>query len=315
MTSNYHKKIKEFIKSEKFAHLSFLDNEWFTSKDKAYIGFYYFILCLKNEKNEHVLDEIISREGSLSNAYLYLGKTATDIYDTQRSNHISLNFFRKAIEADSHNSDAYWCIYLNTYDFKYLIKSVKINRKNNNLNQAIKKISYAFNSNNIDKISKEDLLFLKEIYTSPDSTECKNKNDILALIYFLLDEFDLGIEIIRNSNHLNYDIINKYFDKNLIDFNLALSKVYFFNKEKFLLGDNKKIYEIYKEEAKKGQPNPTKDALIHKAYLADQFLDVINYFKEGKEKNDFIDKLKSSLYYLLAQTELKQDIDSNRSLS
>ncbi|QPF39129.1 DUF2971 domain-containing protein [Acinetobacter sp. TTH0-4] len=310
MTSDYHKKIKEFINNANFSHLSFLEDVWSTSENKDYIGFYYFILSLKNENNEHVLDEIINREGSLSNAYLYLGRTAQHIYDSHRSTHISLNFYRKAIEADSLSSAAHWCIYQSCYDIKYLIKSLEIDYQNKDISQIKQKINHVFNSKSIDTLSKEDLLFLKKIYTIPDSNKGINKNDVLVLIYFLLDDFDSGIEIIRKTSYLDADVIKKYYDNNLIDFDMAVSKVHFYNIDQFLLGDHKNIYEFYKKEAKKGELNPTKDVLIHKAYLADQFLDVINYYEEEKEKNALNDKLKSSLYYLLSQTELNQNIDN-----
>lgn len=307
MLSENHNKIKEFINSAKFSHLTFLDDVWSTSENKAYIGYYYFILSLKNENNKHVLDEIIIREGSLSNAYLYLGITAQDIF---ANTHIGINFYRKAIEADSQSSDAHWCIYQSCFDINYLIKSLEIDYQNKDISKVTQKLGTVFISNDIDKLSKRELLFLKKIYTLPDSNKRVHKTDILVLIYFLLDEFDSGMEIILESNYLDGDVIKKYFDKNLIDLDMAISKIQFHDIDKFLFEDHKKIYEYYKEEAKKGEPYPTKEALIHKAFLADQFMDVINYYEEEKEKNNIIDKLKSSLYYLLSQVELNQNIDN-----
>ncbi|MBU3847815.1 MAG: DUF2971 domain-containing protein [Candidatus Acinetobacter avistercoris] len=301
-------KIKEFIRNKKLSHLSFLDDVWSTSDNKDYIGFYYFILHLKDENNKHVFDEIINREGSLSKAYLYLGNIARDIFTDIELKYISLEFFSKAVKEDDQNSEAYFQLYYYTRSLKYLVELLKVEFKKNNINEHIMQVSQTFSAIGMDKLSKEDLLFLKEIYTLPDLPEDTKKQNILASLYFYLDESDLGREIIVSSDELDFEIIKKYLDGGLIDLDLALSKVSFYNRERLLSGDHKRIYEIYKEEAKKSKTNPIKDVLIHKAFLADEFMDVITYYQEA---TDIFNKLKPSLHYLLSQIALKQEIDKN----
>lgn len=303
------KQIKEWINNKKFSRLSFLDNVWVTSKNDSYIGFYYFIQDLKNKNLDTVFNEIVSRKGSESNAYLYLGRIAHNLFDTFRTAHIPISFFKKAIELDDKNAEAHWFVYYINSDLKSFINALKIDYENKKIDELNSKIRSLFNFLDLGEANENDLISLKEILTHIDLKYTEKTNNILISIYFYLNDFPEGLRLIENTEKVRPEIIQKYLEKNLISLDRTIEKLHYWQVDEFLNQYPSRIYTEYLKEAKKGGINPIKEVLIHKAFLANEFNDVISHFNEALQTSDFVDSMKSHLHYLLAQLATYQPLD------
>lgn len=301
------KDIENLIKNNKFSMLSFLDSEWSSSKNPYYIGFYYFTLQLKQESTETVFKEIVLRQSSESNAYLYLAKIANNIFTSLSKNYIALKLYRKAIEADAQNSDAHWSYYYLTNNFDSLLASLNIDYKKGNFEHIKRKLQFIYiNTSKKLNFPKDNWLLIKKIYAE---IEISPKKELLILAHYYLEEFDRGIEVIKSSNKVSYEVIKRYFDKNLISADLVLSKIHIWEKDRFLENDHRAIYKEYLDEAKLGQPNPTKEVLIKKAFLAEEYEDVLNYVNNTSQSESFLLTLEVFIYYLIAQLLLNQSLN------
>ncbi|MDC5102116.1 hypothetical protein NRA35_20090, partial [Acinetobacter baumannii] len=125
---------------------------------------------------------------------------------------------------------------------------------------------------------------------------------------YLLKEWEVGVDYIQKSENFDVNVIKTYYDHGLITIDIAISKLHFFQVEMLIGNDPQKIYEIYLEESKKGDMNPTKSALIKKAYMAEKFLDVIELFELTADTEKLIFSLDTYLFYLLSQSELNLPI-------
>ncbi|WP_171496555.1 DUF2971 domain-containing protein [Acinetobacter nosocomialis] len=310
MSSNLDDKIKEWIRNEKFSQLSFLDDEWSSSENKNYHGYYYFILSIKNENNNFVFNEIVEVQGSVSNAYYYLGEIAHSIYNAHRSKHIALNFFYKATEIDNNNAKAHWAIFHYSHNLSSLVNALKIFKINGELNKIKNLLFFSPGIDDLSELDSEDLLLLKNIFCEKIFADVRGVIDLLILVYFHLKEFESGILLINKKEKISYKILKKYLDLKLIPLDMVINKLNVWDFDKIVNDDNEKIYELYLIEAAKGFENPIKDVLVSKAYLAKKYSEVIEHFEDGLQSNKLINLNESKLYYLLAQVNLNHKIDN-----
>ncbi|EXB91065.1 TPA: DUF2971 domain-containing protein [Acinetobacter baumannii] len=312
MNTNDQKKIINWIKNEKFSHLNFLEEEWNTSDNDYYPGYYYFILDMKNDNNDFVFDEIVKRKGSEAEAYFYLGYVAGKIFDYNKSRHTELGFYRKALLIDSNHADANWSVFYYTNKIDHLLKCLNYFYKNDEIQKIKNVLNNIYDLDGLEELSREELLFLKKILNHNELRGNRNIDRILIDLCFCLGDLEEGLEIINNVDKVNYRIIKKYIDENLITLEDSLLKINSFELGKIRNCDKKKIYEVFLNEAKAGGPNPTIDVLIQKAYEARNFNDVISHFEKANKEDKLIAIIDSHLYYLLAQIEL--DRDSNKQI-
>lgn len=302
------KEIIEWIKRKSYSSLAFLDDCWVSSENEWYLGFYYFVLDLKQEDHKKVFDEIISRHGSESSAYLYLGKTAQKIFSSFGGLHIAASFYRKSIELNKENSEAYWGLFSINGDMAYCLKSLNFdyeNKKTNQLQNKLDNILYLLRDEST--LSHEDWQLVKKIVS--DGEASRNQNIILSM-YFNLGDVEGALAMIASMDYVDVKIIQPYFDQGLISKSEALSKLHFFQISTFLGEDYKRIYQECLKEFKKGDANPTRMLLIRDAFNAGEFNDVIAHYNESPADEDFFaESLKSRLYYLVSQYVLKQTIN------
>ncbi|WP_098732921.1 DUF2971 domain-containing protein, partial [Acinetobacter baumannii] len=301
------KSICNWIKNNQFSRLTFLDEEWQSTKYKKYMGYYYFILDIKGESNEFVLEELIKREGSKANALIFLGNVANKIYESILPP-VGLNFFRKALDEDCNSSEAHWIVYCYTYCIENFIAAIKLDYESKNYDAVNFRGNNIKDIEEINKLSSGDLNLLKNILNDFHITQTDKIRSILSKICYLLKEWEVGVDYIQKSENFDVNVIKTYYDHGLITIDIAISKLHFFQVEMLIGNDPQKIYEIYLEESKKGDMNPTKSALIKKAYMAEKFLDVIELFELTADTEKLIFSLDTYLFYLLSQSELNLPI-------
>ncbi len=305
---DFDKSICKWIKNNQFSKLGFLVEEWQSDEHKSFMGYYFFVLDLKGESNDFVLEELIKREGSKANALIFLGNIANKIYNIRR-NQVSISFYRAALEEDSSCSEAHWKLYYYTYCVENFLNSLKIDYTNKCYQSITAKANNFGSCEKLSKLSPIDLDILKNILTDSNINKSDKIRSILSEIYFQFNEFEIGLELILKSEKIEVEVIEKYYMKNLINLDTAISKVYEFQAKRLIGEDVSKIYNVYLEESKKGNPNPTKAVLIKKAFMAEKYQDVIEIFELREEEDKHFFNTETYLIYLISQTEVKQTIN------
>jgi hypothetical protein len=302
------KKIIEWIKSKAYSKLTFLEDHWLSSENEWYLGFYYFMQDFKQGDLQHIFSVIVSRLDDRSSAYCYLGNTAEKIFNSIDTHHIPACFYRKAIEFNEENSDAHWGLYHISRDMVFCLKSFKLDYECGNFDKLNYKIDNLYpNPNTMSELSREDWLLIKRILLDVRASCHQN---MLISAHFYLSEFDEGIALIDAANKVNIAILQPYIDQTLISKNELLSKIYDWQVNEFLDGDHKQSYQECVKEFKKGNLNPTRTVLIHRAFRAEAFQDLVIYYDDAPLDDVLLlHDLNSHLYYLLAQSYLNQELN------
>ncbi|AYO13887.1 DUF2971 domain-containing protein [Vibrio owensii] len=302
------KKIISWIKNQEFSKLTFLDNCWQSDENEWYLGFYYFIQYLKQECLDDVIAEVTSRHSDESSAYCYLGDTANKIYSSFNEQHIPACFYRYAIKLNPNNAHAHWGLFITDDDTNSCITSLKLDYENNEFEKLGRTIDNLFyRRKHFSNFTLQDWHFIKSLIQDSKIT-CRR--DMLVFALFYLDEVEDCLALIESIETVSVEIIEEYFDRGLISKDFALSKLSFWQVDKFLGDDNKAIYQAYIKESEKGEANPTRRILIQKAFLASEYKDVVTYYEEAPT-DDLHNRLDIDvcLYYLLALSYLKQPVN------
>ncbi|MEO9654340.1 DUF2971 domain-containing protein [Marinomonas sp.] len=305
MSSVDDKKIISWIKEQEFSKLTFLDSCWRSDGNEWYLGFYYFIQYLKQECLDDVIAEVTLRHSDESSAYCYLGDTANKIYDSFNEQHIPACFYRYAIKLNPNNSYAHWGLFITDHNTNSCITSLKIDYEKNEfekLGRTIDNLLYC--GNNFSNFTLQDWQFIKSLVQDSKVT-CGNGMLVFALFY--LDEVENCLALIESMETVNVEIIEAYFNRNLISKEFALSKLRYWQVDKLLGNDNKEIYQVYVKESEKGEANPLKQVLIQKAFQAGEYKDVVTYHEDvSTDDLHYRHDINGRLYYLLALSHLKQ---------
>lgn len=302
------KQIINWIKNRKFSKLTFLDNCWQSDENKWYLGFYYFIQYLKQECLDDVIAEVTSRHGDESSVYCYLGDTANKIYNSFNEQHIPACFYRHAIKLNPNNADAHWGLFITDHNTNSCIKSLKLYYENNQFKHLGHRIDTLHHrSPRFSCFTLQDWQFIKSLIQDSNVT-CKS--DMLVFVHFYLDEVEDCLALIESMKTVSIEIIEEYFNRNLISKEFALSKLFYWQIDKFLGDDYKAIYQAYVKESEKGGANPLRQVLIQKAYYAGEYKDVVTYH-EAATKDDLLYQADMNvyLYYLLALSHLKKPVN------
>jgi hypothetical protein len=302
------KQIINWIKNQEFSKLTFLDSCWQSDENEWYLGFYYFIQYLKQECLDDVMAKVTSRHGDKSSAYCYLGDTANKIYSSLIEQHISACFYRHAIKLNPNNAHAHWGLFITDNDTNSCITSLKLDYENNefeNLGRTIGNLFYR--TKHFSDFTLQDWQFIKSLIQDSKVT-CRG--DMLVFVLFYLDEVEDCLALIESMDTVSVEIIEGYFNRNLISKEFALSKLYYWQVDKFLGDDNKAIYQAYVKESEKGKVNPLRQVLIQKAFLAGEYEDVVTHHEEAPTDDlHYRHDINGRLYYLLALSHLKQPVN------
>lgn len=303
------KRIINWIKNREFSKLTFLDNCWQSHENEWYLGFYYFIQYLKQECLDDVIAEVTSRHGDESSAYCYLGDTADKIYSSFNEQHIPAGFYRHAIKLNSNNAHAHWGLFIKDDDTNSCIKSLQLDYENNEFERLRHTIDNLgrYRSNSFSAFTLQNWQFIKSLIQDSRVT-CSR--DMLVFALFYLDEVQNCLALIESMETVSVEIIEAYFNRNLISKEFALSKLHYFNVDKLLGDDKKAIYRAYVKESKKGEANPLRQVLIQKAFQAGEYKDVVTYHEEAlTDDSHYPHDISEHLYYLLALSHLGQPVD------
>ncbi|WP_050646637.1 DUF2971 domain-containing protein [Vibrio coralliirubri] len=302
------KKIISWIKDQEFSKLTFLDSCWQSDENEWYLGFYYFIQYLKQECLDDVIAEVTSRHGDESSAYCYLGDTANEIYKSFNEQHIPACFYRHAIKLNPNNAHAHWGLFITDDDTNSCITSLKLDYESNEFEKLGRTIDNLFyRSNHFSDFTLQDWQFIKSLIQDSKVTCRRN---MLVFVLFYLDEVEDCIALMESMDTVNVEIINEYFNRDLIDREFALTKLSYWQVDKFIGTDNKSTYQAYVNESQKNKNSFMTHALIQKAFQAGEYKDVITYH-ETAPKDDFHYRhdVNGRLYYLLALSHLKQPVN------
>ncbi len=305
------KEIINCIRQKNHAELAFLEDPNLVYDNEYHLGYRYFLLESKLEDTSEALDEIISTFKSESNAFEYLGRTAAKIFSHIGEEHIASSFFRHSITLDPNNESSWWGLYCKNRDGNAFLASIKIDYKNNNFENIEKKLQdHRFSYLKSINYSLSDWEFLIKLIEKSGITENNYISNMSILAYYHLGEFEKGTQLIKSLDRVNEHTLSLYLNAELIDIDTALSKLYIFQIDKFLGNDHQRIYQEYLKEAKKGQDNPTKQALIEKAFKANAYSNVIEHY--NKKFNDdqlFSYDIKPKIYYLYSLLMIGEYID------
>lgn len=304
------KKIIKWIRNKNYSKLSFLEKCWSTSENEWYLGFYYFVQDLKQGDKKSIFKEISLKLGSDASAYLYLGDVAKLIFNRIDERHISANFYRKSIQLDEKNSITHWKLYESSNNLASCLESLKLDYESRELDTLKNKINDIYpNPISLTAFSKDDWITIKNIIVE---SEIDCKKDLLILAYLYLNDYDKGIDSIGKEERVNAEIIKKYCEKKLITKDYGLSKIHDWEITNFISEDHKRIYLEHVKEFKKGKLNPTRGVLIHAAFRAEEFHEVIFYYEGlGEDLPKIPFEIDTHIYYLLSQLYLKKDIDEH----
>ena len=308
MNSINDKKIIDWIKNQEFSKLTFLDNCWQSHDNEWYLGFYYFIQYLKQECLDDVIAEVTSRHGDESSTYCYLGDTANKIYSSFNEQHIPACFYRHAIKLNPNNAHAHWGLFITDDDTNSCITSLKLDYENNEFELLGRTISnLTLHCNCFSDFTLRDWLFIKSLI---QDSKVSDTGNMLVFVLFYLDEVEDCLALIDSMEIVSVEIIEAYSNRNLISKEFALSKLSYWQVDKFLGDDNKAIYQAYVKESEKGEANPLRQVLIQKAFQAGEYKDVVTYHEEAPTDDLYYrNDINGRLYYLLALAYLKQPVN------
>lgn len=308
MSSIDDKKIISWIKDQEFSKLTFLDSCWQSDDNEWHLGFYYFIQYLKQECLDDVIAEVISRHSDESSAYSYLGDTANKIYSSFNEQHIPACFYRHAKKLNPNNAHAHWGLFITDDDTNSCITSLKLDYENNEFEKLGRTIDNLFyRRKHFSNFNLQDWQFIKSL-TQDSKVTCRR--DMLVFALFYLDEVEDCLALIESMERVSVEIIEAYFNCNLISKEFALSKLSYWQVDQFLGDDHKAIYQAYVKESEKGEANPLRQVLIQKAFQAGEYKDVVTYHEEASTDDlHYRHDVNGRLYYLLALSHLKQPVN------
>ena len=301
------RQVIDHFKNKRYASLEYLSNEDSWSQDENNLGLYFFLLDLKGLDISEIFGKILQKKKDEAAAYRYLGEVARKLFIDWYGPEIAAYYYKKALKYDGRDIDVLWSLFDLTYDTSYFLTAIRKDYELKNFERVSYSLRYVFPSHLIkSKFGKADWQELKEICLDDN---VKNYHELLSICYFYLEEFENGIGIMDEMEKVSGWILDIYLNYGAIDPEYAIQKSSYSECDKYLKGDFKRIYEKVKEEAKKGQKNPSKAVIIESAFKAQEYHDVIKLVGEGCEERKPIGN-QLMLYHILASLYL--DIDINK---
>ena len=190
-------------------------------------------------------------------------------------------------------------VFVTSDDTDSCIHSLKSDYENGKFKHLSNKINYlAYRRYQLSKFSTQDWQAIKT-FIQDERVTCKK--NMLIFVHFYLDEIEEALSIMHVLDNVSIEIIKTYFDRGLISKDLALSKLHLVDIEKFLGDDYQSIYQMYVKA------NSIRTVLMEKAFRAKEYKDVVTYYEETPEDDQYLRyEVSPRLYYLLALSYLNK---------
>ena len=264
--------VKQDFKYKRFSRLEYLNQKESWDEDECNLGLYYFLLERQEKPTELAFKEILAIKGDHNSAYNYLGDVAFELFDEQEANDIAAHYYEQALTHSNTNSHSYWGLFRSTRDPNYFFQSVSLDYEANKFQKITDKMFIVYSPDLIKaEFSQENWKHLKSICLD---SRVKHQKNLLLICYFYLEEFEAAFSLLSSQGYISKEVVQLYREYGHIDEETFLSTISHYERLK-LTGTAELAYEEVKEEAKKGERNPTSEVIIKYAFEAKAYHDVI----------------------------------------
>lgn len=308
--------IKQDFKYKRFSRLEYLTQKESWDEDEFNLGLYYFLLENQEKSTELAFNEILAIKGDHNSAYNYLGDVAFKLFDGQEASDIPAHYYEQALMHSDNSSNTYWGLFCSKRNPNYFYQSISLDYKANDFQKIANKMHMVYSPDLLNaEFTQEKWKHLKSICLDSRVTPQK---DLLLICYFYLEEFVAAVNLLASKDYVSKEVVRLYREHGHIDEETFLTTISHYERLK-MTGTAELAYEEVKEEAKKGERNPTQEVIIKYAFEAKAYRDVIALVErrfENDKPNFSANILKlyhtlSSLYIgLKLNADFEQDINS-----
>ncbi|WP_136484649.1 DUF2971 domain-containing protein [Vibrio sp. H11] len=270
-------KAKRLFQQKKYSHLSRLDDKKLWDADLDNLALYYFVLDANAINKDKEFNEIVNRLGNESEAYLYLGGIAQNLFTLTDDIGQAEYFYRKSVEKNPDNLLALWSLFTYTRDARVFYDALTKSYKEDNIIIINDSISYREGWLVDANFSVQEWKKIKDIFE--DHRFGNTASDILTLCYYYLGDYDKGLKILEKCEWPDLEILYLYRNKGLIDDQLILKK-HFYQKNLNLNVTAQDVYENIK--IKNSTSLKTK---LKSAFEAEMYSDVVDIYEKLEEKD------------------------------
>jgi hypothetical protein len=306
MTNASDKAIIEKIKSRRFSYLGDLSHSYLDEGKPKHLGYYYFILDLKQKDTSGIFSEVISRYKDEAHAYLYLGEIAHEIYNSFDKYHVAASYYRKAVELDDDCAEAHWGLFRTEYSTQSLYRAIHLDytaKRIEELNHKL--INVHLDAERFSQLPIEYWKIVKQVADTSGEQILDLLKGQLILAHYFLGDYSRGIEIINDCEQLSINFLLPFWEQGHLSVEDVISKVYDFQLNMFFDNEHENVYqELLKRSAVAGSKinNATLVDQAFKARAYDKV--VIHHEQDVGPSNNLASNFKCNLFYLYSQVHL-----------
>lgn len=311
MTNASDKAIIEKIKSRRFSYLDDLAHSYLDEDKPRHLGYYYFILDLKQKDTSGIFSEVVSRYKDEAHAYLYLGEVAHEIYNSFDKYHIAASYYRKAVELDCDCARAHWGLYRTEHNIDSLYQAIHLDYTAKRFEELSNKlINVHLDVEGYSQLPIEYWGIVKKVVDALDEQDLGLLTVQFILAHYFLGDYLRGIELIRGCEQLSSIAVLPFIKQGLLSKEEVLSKVYDFELDRFLDNDHTKIYQELLNRPTLVDSNVFNAKLVDRAFQARLFGQVIEQYESiSTPSKSFSNNFKFHLFYLYSQAHLGLPLD------
>ncbi len=305
------KAIIKKIQNRQFSYLGDLEHSYLDEDKPNHLGYYYFILDLKRKDTSEVFNQVVSRYKDIAHAYLYLGKIASEIYNSFDKYHVAASYYRKAAELDDDCAEAHWGLFRTEQSTQSLYRTIHLDytaKRVDELNHKL--INVHLDVERFSQLPNEYWNIVKQVADTSDEQHLGYLKEQLILAHYFQGDCSRGIELINYYEKLSINCVLPFVKQGHISTEEVVSKVYDFQLDKLLGNDHEKVFQELLKRSTLAGSNINSVMLIARAFQARSFEKVVDlYEKDANPSNTFSDNLKCNLFYLYSQAHLGLPLD------
>ena len=305
------KAIIEKIKNGQFSYLDHLERSYLDEDKSNHLGYYYFILDLKQRDTSEIFNHVVSRYKNVAHAYLYLGKIAHEIYNSFDKYHVAASYYRKAVELDDDCTEAHWGLFCTEQSIQSLYRATHLDF----IAKRVEKLSHKLINVHLDaerysQLPIEYWKIVNQVAKTSDGQILDLLKVQLILAHYFLGDYSRGIELISDCETLDIACVLPFVRQGYLSTEDVASKVYDFQLDKLFGNDHEKVYqEILKRSTLAGS-NISSAMLVFRAFQARLFGSVVEQYENNPNPSkNFSGNFKCNLFYLYSQAHLGMPLD------